>query len=98
MLALPNVSSQMVTVNLFTEGAMTLGEQSRVVHLEASGLIGSIPEEAEVRDETTCVIVAIERDGDLLTDVEATEIREEDRVIVAGTEEDIEAFVEEYET
>lgn len=94
VLALPNVSSRMVALNLFDEGSMTLGEQIRVVHMDALGLVGSTPEEAHVRDETNCVVVAIERNGDLLTNGETVEIQEEDRVIVAGTEDAIDMFDE----
>lgn len=96
VLALPNISSRMVTLNLFDEGGMALGEQIHVIHLDAPGLVGSTPEEAKVRDETNCVIAAIGRNGDLLTGIETTEICEEDREIVAGTEDAIETFVERY--
>lgn len=96
VLALPDVSSRMVALNLFDEGVMTLGGQIRVVHMDAPGLVGSTPEDAQVRDKTNCVIVAIERNGDLLTDGETTEIREDDRVIVAGTEEAINTSAQEF--
>ncbi|MXV62234.1 TrkA family potassium uptake protein [Natronorubrum sp. JWXQ-INN-674] len=55
------------------------------VRTEAPPFVGRTLGELDVRDETGCTVVAVERDGDLLTDIGAAFVVEPDDIlIVAG--------------
>jgi K+/H+ antiporter YhaU regulatory subunit KhtT len=61
--------------------------------MHAPGLSGQTVAEADVRARTGCTVVAIERNGDVVTDVGPdTRIGAEDRLVVAGTDESVREF------
>ena len=60
-------------------------------------LVGKSLREADVRSNVGCIVVAIQRDDRVITDLGADYVVEpEDKVIVAGTDRDINDFISEY--
>jgi len=96
VLSLATVNGRMIA-SAVLDGADVLSpdRQVEVVRTEAPGLVGQRIGDALVRSETDCTVVAVERDGDLLTAV-GPDVRIEhgDRVVVAGTDEGIKRFNE----
>jgi len=65
------------------------------VRTKAPALVGRTLGEVDVRARTNCTVVAVEREGGLVTDLGANfEIREDDVLIVSGGDEATEAFIE----
>lgn len=92
-LALPNVSGRMLALEVLGEEVMTPNKQIKMVRTRAPGLEGRSLEEAGVGERTGCVVVAVERGDSLYTDLDpGFGVREGDRVIVAGSDEDINTF------
>jgi len=98
VLSLATVSGRMIA-SAVLDGAdvLSLDRQVEVVRTEAPGLVGERIGDALVRSKTGCTVVAIERDGELLTAV-GPDVRVEDgdELVVAGTDEGIQRFNEAY--
>jgi len=96
VLSLATVSGRMIASTVL-DGAdvLSLDRQVEVIRTEAPGLVGERIGDALVRSRTGCTVVAIERDGDLLTAV-GPDVRIEhgDELVVAGTDEGIQRFNE----
>lgn len=96
-LALPNVSGRMLALEVLGEEVMTPNKQIKMVRTRARGLEGRSLGDAGVGERTGCVVVAIERGDSLYTDLDpGFSVREGDRVIVAGSDDDINMFEAEY--
>ncbi|TYL35931.1 potassium transporter TrkA [Natronococcus pandeyae] len=96
VLALPNVAGRMVTLRVFEREVMTLGDRLHLRQLDASEIVGDELSEAAVRRETGCTVVALERDGDLHTDVDGMRFEADDSLVVAGTDRQIGQFRDAY--
>jgi len=95
VLSLSTVTGRMVASEVLDEHVMSLDTQVEVVRTTAPGLVGQTLAEALVRSRTGCTVVALERDGELLTDVGPdTEVRAGDELVVAGTDEGTNRFKE----
>jgi Trk K+ transport system NAD-binding subunit len=96
VLSLATVSGRMIASSVL-DGAdvLSLDSQVEVVRTKAPGLVGQRIGDALVRSKTGCTIVAIERDGDLLTAV-GPDVRIEhgDELVVAGTDEGVQQFTQ----
>ncbi|WP_435358205.1 potassium channel family protein [Haloarchaeobius sp. DFWS5] len=93
VLALTTVSGRMLASIVLDEDVISLDTQIGLVRTEVPALAGRTLQEADVRAKTGVTIVAIERNGDVLTDVGPDfELRPGDAAIVAGTDEDINEF------
>ena len=96
VLSLATVSGRMIA-SAVLDGAdvLSLDRQVEVVRTKAPGLVGERIGDALVRSRTGCTVVAIERDGELLTAV-GPDVRVEhgDVLVVAGTDEGIQRFNE----
>jgi K+/H+ antiporter YhaU regulatory subunit KhtT len=70
-----------------------MDKQVELVRTTAPNLAGRTLAEADVRSRTGCTVVAVERDGAVLTEL-GPEFRFErdDHVVVAGTDEDVNRF------
>lgn len=96
-LALPNVSGRMLALEVLGEEVMTPNKQIKMVRTRAPGLEGRSLAEAGVGKRTGCVVVAVERGDSLYTDLDpGFGVREGDRLIVAGSDDDINTFETEY--
>ncbi|MDY7080869.1 MAG: NAD-binding protein, partial [Halobacteria archaeon] len=97
VLALPNVSGRMLALDVLGEDVMSLNKQVKIVRTSAPRLEGKSLADAKVGERTGCVVVAVERDGELFTELSAEfEILENDKMIVAGSDEDINEFEAEF--
>jgi hypothetical protein len=73
---------------LESEDVISLDTQVEVVRTQAPMLERRTLEEALARSRTGCTVVAIERDGELDTDVgPETQIEPGDRLVIAGTDQ-----------
>ncbi|MEY7850807.1 TrkA family potassium uptake protein [Natrarchaeobius sp. A-rgal3] len=96
VLALPNVAGRMLTMRIFEHEVMTLEDRLHLVEVDAPELVGSELSTAEIRRESGCSVVALERGGDLETDIDETAFRGDDRLLVAGTDHRIGRFRERF--
>ncbi|WP_227130731.1 potassium channel family protein [Halorubellus salinus] len=95
VLSLATVTGRMVASEVLDEDVISLNTQIEVVRTKAPGLAGKTLADALVRSRTGCTVVALERDGELDTDVGPdTEIRADDDLIVAGTDAGTNRFKE----
>ena len=94
VLALATVSGRMLASQLLErEEVISMDKQVEIVRTTAPTFAGRTLAEADVRSRTGCTVVAVERDGEVLTEL-GPEFRFErdDHVIVAGTDEDVNRF------
>jgi Trk K+ transport system NAD-binding subunit len=96
VLSLANVAGRLTAAAVLEEEEpVSIDTKVNVVRLPAPGLVGQTLKEADVRARTGCTVVAVERDGTVLTDV-GPEFRVEagDEVVVAGADEGVNRFRE----
>jgi len=96
VLALGSVSGRM-TASAVLEGeeVLSLDTQVEVVRTRAPGLVGRTLGAADVRTRTGCTVVAVERDGTVLTDVGPEfRVEENDELVIAGTDAGTNRFME----
>ncbi|WP_343205496.1 potassium channel family protein [Natrarchaeobius oligotrophus] len=96
VLALPNVAGRMLTMRIFEHEVMTLEDRLHLVEVDAPELVGEELSAAEIRRESGCTVVALERRGELETDVDGTAFRGDDRLLVAGTDHQLDRFRERF--
>jgi len=96
VLSLSAVSGRSIAdVILDREEILSIGASVEVIRTTAPGLAGKTLESAGVRERTGCTVVAVERNGDLLTDLDASsQIEAGDEIVVAGTDAGTNRFVE----
>ena len=95
VLSLPTVSGRMLASKLLDEEVITPETQVELVRMRAPELAGRTLGEVDVRARTNCTVLAIERDDELLTGIDAgLMIREDDMLVLAGNDEAIDAFAE----
>jgi len=87
VLSLATVAGRMVASEVLEEDVISLNTQIEVVRTKAPALTGKTLAEGLVRSRTGCTVVALERHGELYTDVgPETRIQGGDDLIVAGTD------------
>ena len=95
VLALSTITGRMLASALLEEQVLTPDLQIELVRTAAPAIEGRRLADADVRARTGCTVVAAERDGELLTDVDADYVVDDaDTLIVAGTDEGIQRFNE----
>jgi Trk K+ transport system NAD-binding subunit len=96
VLSLATVSGRMIASTILEdEDVLSLDSQVEVVRTTAPELVGQTLAEARVRSRTGCTVVAIERDGELVTGIGPdVRVEENDALVVAGTDEGIRQFNE----
>jgi Trk K+ transport system NAD-binding subunit len=96
VLALATVSGRMLaSAILEAEEVVTFDKQVEVVRTPAAGLVGETLAEADVRGRTGCTVVAVERDGEVITDVGPEfRVADGDELVVAGTDAGTNRFTE----
>ncbi len=97
VLALPKVAGRMTTLELFDEDVMTLREQIQLTRTQAPELEGSHPDTDEIRKRTDSTVVAVKRDGEIVTEFDdAVRLEADDEVLVAGTDRGVSNFKTEF--
>ncbi|XVH32509.1 potassium channel family protein [Haloferacaceae archaeon DSL9] len=96
VLSLATVSGRMLASTIVeTEEVISPETQVQVVRTTAKRLAGETLSEARVRERTGVTVVAVDRDGDVVTDVGPDfRIADGDALIVAGTDDGIIRFTE----
>jgi Trk K+ transport system NAD-binding subunit len=93
--SLVTVSARMMVSTVFAdEEVLGYHQRIEVVQLPAGDLAGHTLATERVREMTGCTVLAVQRDGETLTDLdpEAFTFDADDEVVVAGTEESVAAF------
>lgn len=96
VLALSTVTGRMLSsVLLEDEEILSPETQFEIIRTTAPELVGRSLGEADVRARLGCTVVAAERNGELLTNLGAEfTVREDDTLIVAGSDETVNRFIE----
>ena len=96
VLSLPTVTGEILASHLVDEVEIVTPQvQFEFIRSEAPSLVGSSLKEVDLRAQTGCTVIAIERDDELITDLTADfVILEEDILIAGGSEKSIERFQE----
>ncbi|ELZ85750.1 Kef-type potassium channel protein [Haloferax elongans ATCC BAA-1513] len=97
VLALSTVAGRMLASRVLDEEVIAPESQIEIVRTNAPGLVGRTLAQADVRARTNCTIIAVERNGDLLTELGPDfRVQKGDDVLVAGIDEDIYHFNEQF--
>jgi Trk K+ transport system NAD-binding subunit len=93
VLALSTVSGRMLASTVLDSDVISLDTQVEVVRTEAPALAGQTLEAAKIRERTGCTVIAVERDGEVVTDLGPSfRFQVGDEVIVAGIDADVSEF------
>jgi Trk K+ transport system NAD-binding subunit len=95
VLSLATVSGRLLASSILEEEVISPETQIDVVRTEAPDLVGRTLAEADVRARTGCTVIAVERDGRLVTNVGPEfRVRRGDDLVVAGVDADVNRFNE----
>ena len=94
VLALSTVSGRMLASTILEdEEVISMDKQVEIVRTTAPKLAGQTLGGADVRARTGCTVVAVERDGAVITDIgPELRLQRDDDVVVAGTDEGVNRF------
>lgn len=94
VLALATVSGRMLASTILEdEDVISMDKQVEIIRTDAGGLAGTTLGEADVRSRTGCTVVALERNGTVLTDLGPdVRIQYEDSLVIAGTDAGVKRF------
>ncbi|PSQ38605.1 metal transporter [Halobacteriales archaeon SW_5_70_135] len=98
VLSLGSIAGRMIAAAVLEEETLVSTDtQVSVVEMPTPGLAGSTLVGADVRARTGCTVVAVERDGEAITDVGADfRVEPGDDLVVAGTDADLNRFREQF--
>ncbi|WP_255195925.1 potassium channel family protein [Halorarius litoreus] len=93
VLAVATVAGRMLASTVLNEEVISFDKAVELVRVDCGSLAGKSLGGADIRARTGVTVVAVERDGESITDLgpEFT-IREGDMLIVAGTDDDVNRF------
>ena len=94
VLALATVSGRMLASTILErEEVISMDKQVELIRTKAPAFAGQTLAEADVRARTGCTVVAVERNGDVITDLGPDfRLRRDDDVVVAGSDEGVNRF------
>ncbi|WP_290809929.1 TrkA family potassium uptake protein [Halovivax sp.] len=95
-LGLPNVAGWMITRRVFEQEVMTFADRVRIRSVDPWNLVGERIDRGAVRDRAGCDVVAIDRDDGLRPVADETRVEADDRLVIAGSEREIERYREAY--
>lgn len=94
VLSLSTVSGRMLASTILEdEDVISMDQQVEIIRVTANGLGDTTLGEADIRSRTGCTVIAIERDGAVLTDL-GPDVRIEsgDKLVIAGTDDGVNRF------
>lgn len=95
VLALATVSGRMLAETILGEDVMSLDKQVEIVRTAAPGLVEKTLAGADVRSRTGCTVIAVERNGEVLTELGPEfRIEDGDAIVVAGLDRDVTRFTD----
>jgi Trk K+ transport system NAD-binding subunit len=87
------VAGQLLAQHLLGEEYISLEQDLKLVKVEAGALAGHHPFRARVQETTGCQVVAIERAGEVLVELDDRfQMAEDDAVFIAGSHKGVEAY------
>ena len=94
ILSLATVSGRMLASTILEdEDVISMDQQVEIIRIDAGDLAGTTLGEADVRSRTGCTVVAVERNGTVLTDLGPdVRIQYEDSLVIAGTDAGVKRF------
>lgn len=93
VLSLPEISGRVLAREVLHEEVLAYKQQLKVVRLDAGRFAGRALGETPIAD-SECLVLAVDRSGELITDVDAgIEFRQEDWIVVAGSDDAVEALM-----
>jgi len=94
VLSLATVSGRMLASTILEdENVLSMDQQVEIIRTDAGQLAGTALGEANVRSRTGCTVLAVERDGTVLTDLGPdVRIQYGDSVVIAGTDAGVTRF------
>ncbi|AUG48634.1 metal transporter [Haloarcula taiwanensis] len=94
VLALSTVSGRMLASTILEdEDVISMDQQVEVIRVAANSLGNTTLGEADVRSRTGCTVVAIERNGTVVTDLGPdVTIEPSDKLVIAGTDDGVTRF------
>ncbi|MFT4950344.1 MAG: Trk K+ transport system NAD-binding subunit [Natronomonas sp.] len=100
VLSLARVTGRMSASRLLENRDVVSPEQQvNVLRKQAGGLAGTTIGGANIRDRTNCTVIAIDRDGDTVSDIGPnTPIQPGDTLVIIGTDEAINRFEQEFQS
>ena len=98
VLALATVSGRMLASTILEdEDVISMDQQVEIIRTDAGELAGTTLGDGEVRSRTGCTVVAVERNGTVLTDLGPdAEISRGDSLVIAGTDAGVKRFKQLY--
>jgi Trk K+ transport system NAD-binding subunit len=94
VLSLATVSGRMLASTILEdENVISMDQQVEIIRVDAGDLAGTTLGEADVRSRTGCTVLAVERNGTILTDLGPdVRIQYEDSLVIAGTDAGVTRF------
>lgn len=98
VLSLPTVTGRMLfSILMEDDEILSADTMYEVIRAEAPKLAGQTLEQANIRAETGCTVIAVERNGELITNVQpAFELLKDDQLIVVGSDKTVNEFRKKY--
>lgn len=96
-LSMGQVAGQLLAQQLLGQSALSVEQRLRCVRLTAGTLVGAHPWSSGVRERSGAVVVAVERDGKVMLNLDPEfRVRADDVVIVCGTVASVDLYLREY--
>jgi Trk K+ transport system NAD-binding subunit len=93
VLAVATVAGRMLASTVLDEEVISFDKAVELVRLDCGDLAGRSLAGADIRARTGCTVVAVERNGEAITDLDPDFVIEEgDKLVVAGTDADVNRF------
>ena len=98
VLSLATVSGRMLASTILEdEDVISMDQQVEIIRTDAGDLAGTTLGDADVRSRTGCTVVAVERNGTVLTNLGPdVRIQYEDSLVIAGTDGGVTRFKQLY--
>ncbi len=96
VLSLATVSGRMLASTILEEeDVISMDQQVEIVRVSPQRLGETTLGEADIRSRTGCTVIAVERNGDVLTDLGPdVHIDSTDQLVIAGTDEGVDRFTD----
>lgn len=97
VLSISQVSGQLLALRLLGKESVTVDRQLQIVKVPGRGLEKYHPRQNDLRTETACTVVAVERDAELLVEFDAEFVfKADDAVYVCGSAEATQKFFQQF--
>ncbi|MFA9517375.1 TrkA family potassium uptake protein [Halopenitus sp. H-Gu1] len=94
VLSLATVTGRMSASYLLeNRDVLSLNQQVEVTRTPAPKIVGQTIQDADIRKQTDCTVIAIKRNDDVITDIgPETKITDDDELVIVGTDDGIREF------